>query len=110
MIFTTARLQKVYEKLVKQTFDFRVRYYLEQIATKGFFEYDGAKFFPNGDVLINNQKINLHTAKIWRKLFKLVLKEATGIFGRKQRINTDIDQDIFFALLKKIIDTEKLDN
>ena len=102
LIGTTSRLKKIYEKLVEKTFQIRLKSYLKQIESKGFFEYGGAKFFPPGDVLINNQKINLHTAKLWIEPFELVLKEPTGLFARKQIISTDIDQDVILALLKEI--------
>ena len=102
LIGTTSRLKKIYEKLVEKTFRIRFKRYLKQIESKGFFEYDGAKFFPPGDVLINDQKINLHTATLWIEPFGLVLKEPTGLFARKQRISTDIDQDVFLSLLKEI--------
>lgn len=102
VIFTTSRLKTIYERLVEKTFQQRVKSYLKQLEGKGFFEYGGAKFFPTGDVLIGNQKINVRTAKVWLEPFKFVLKEPTGFFARKRRISTDIDQDVFLALLKEI--------
>ncbi len=102
LIFTTSRLKKIYEKLVEKTFQKRVKSYLNQIESRGFFEYGGARFFPSGDILINDWKINLGTAKIWLEPFNLVLKNPTGLFSGKRRISTDIDQDVFLALLKEI--------
>jgi len=102
LIFTTSTLKKIYARLVEKTFQLRIKSYLNQMESKGFFEYGGAKFFPAGDVLLKNHKINLHTAKLWLEPFEFVLKEPTSVFARKQRISTDIDQDVFLALLKEI--------
>ena len=102
LIFTTSRLKNIYEELVEKTFQKRAKSYLNQIESKGFFEYGGARFFSSGDVLIGNWKINLGTAKIWREPFNLVLKKPTGFFSRKRRLSTDIDQDVILALLNEI--------
>ena len=102
LIGTAGKIKKAYELLVEKTFQLRIKSYLEQIDTAGFFEYSGAKFFASGDVLIKNEKINLRTAKMWLEPFNIILKEPTGLFARKRKISTDIDQDVFLALLKEI--------
>lgn len=101
-IFRTSNIEKIYSRLVEKTFQLRASSYLRQMGSKGFFEYGGAKFFPTGDVLTDNYKINLRTAKLWLKPFEFVLREPTGFFARKRRISTDIDWDVFLALLKEI--------
>jgi len=102
MLFTTSRLKRIYKSLVEKTFHLRIKNYLKQLDNKGFFDYGGAKFFSAGYVLIDNQKINLLTAKVWLEPFEFVFKEPTGFFTRKRRVSTDIDQDVFLALLKKL--------
>ena len=102
LIGTTSRLREIYEMLVEKTFQTRIKNYLEKINSRGYFEYGGAVFYPSGEVTINNKRLNLHTAKLCSEPFKFILKEPKGFLGRKHRISTDVDQDVFLALLKEI--------
>ena len=101
LVFTTSSLQKIYERLVEKTFQHRVRAYLKQLETKGFFEYGGARFFSSGEVEMKNHKYDLRTSKLGLEPFHLVLKDPS-FFAIKRKISADIDKDVFLTLLKKL--------
>lgn len=97
----TASLKRIYERLVKKTFETRSEKYLRQITSNGCFDYGGAKFIPPNEILINNHMINLRAAKVSLESFELVVKEPNGMFAKKRRISTEIDQDIFLVMLQR---------
>lgn len=106
LIGTTGKIKKIYEKLVSLTFTQRVNNYLEQIKSRGFFEYAGAKFYTSGEVLIKEQKYHIKTAKMWIEPFEYVMKQPKGLFGVTEKISTKIDADVFYTLLKHLYEIE----
>lgn len=97
----TGRLKKMYERLVQETFEIRANRYLNQLKTSGFYEYSGARFVPPNEVQIKNEKFDLRAMKISLAPFEFEVKQRR-FFSRARRISTEIDQDVFFTLLKEL--------
>ena len=101
LLFTTAGLQEVYERLAERTFRHRLGGYLLQLERHGYFEYGGARLHRKGEIEIGDAKLDVRTAKFTLGAFELVI-DPPGMFNRKRKIATETDQDVLLALLKQM--------
>jgi hypothetical protein len=102
LAFTTGNLNRIYERLAERTYESRASGYLQQIKSKGSFEYAGATFFSNGELAIKGRRIQLRAEQISLAELSVIVKEKSGWFGRKHRISVERDTDVFFALFKQL--------
>ncbi len=100
LIMTTSSLQEIYVRLAEKTFAARIRRYLAQLDRAGYFTYGGARFHRDGKVSFGEKQVELRGAKLSLEPFKLVINPP-GMFARKRKVDTEIDQDVLLALLEK---------
>lgn len=101
LVFSTAGLEELYERLAERTFRYRLRRYLLQLERHGHFEYGGARFHRNGEVEIGPARLDVRTAKISLQPFALVLNPP-GLFNRRREIDAETDRDVLLALLEQV--------
>jgi len=106
------QIQSIFNFVSEQTFHNRANKYLKQFELQGYFEYSGWIFYPEKMKMVLKEKklaYSVQTTKFLRNYgYIKVLNESDSI-GDKIRnkfksdvvINTLIDTDVFFALLKK---------
>ncbi len=94
-----SKVDKAYEILANETFKYRISHYLYELDNNGYFYYQNYRFYKNGDVTYRDTTFSVHDVDIWLETFKLVFKIKKGIFGKKIRVSTLIDQDVILALL-----------
>lgn len=101
IIGTTRRIKKAYQLLVERTFETRLNSYLLELEKQDYFQYGDARFYRSGEVTIGSKKFSVKTSRIFIKPFAIIFRDQ-GLFGEKEKISTEIDQDVFFALLEAI--------
>lgn len=107
-----AKIEQAFAEISKQSWNTRVKKYQDQVAERGFYEYNGWRFYPKERKLqdLSSKKyyfldstelgksygfisVKDRNEGIGAKLFKMMSSNAVGI-------GTLIDTDVFFALLK----------
>lgn len=99
--FTTGKLKDAYAYLAKRTFRSRLMPYLEQVHEHGYFDYSGLRFFPDADEFVcGRETFDLCACKFAYEPFEVRFKRK-GFRGMTATASTLVDQDVFFALLRK---------
>ncbi len=105
-------IERMFSNISKKSWDNRLQKYIKQVNNSGYFEYNGWRLYPDKNMIesIENNKcyyinsINFLKSygfiTIREKNENLILKILRIFFGKKVIINTLIDTDVFFALLK----------
>jgi hypothetical protein len=105
------RIQEIYNLVSAKTFENRLKKYLDQLKSFGYFEYASWRFYPDQKKVINTETQRAYssqTSKFMRSYgFIEVISEADGLGARlSQKVKGQIgittlhDTDVFFALLK----------
>jgi hypothetical protein len=105
------KIEKIFALVSEKTFQNRAKKYLDQVESKGFFEYSGWFFYPKERKIVEAQKnreyqidsIRLVKSYGWIRVERMkeslgdkLKKKITGNIG----INTILDTDVFYSLLK----------
>lgn len=96
------RVEAIYRRLAKATFELRLQRYLDQLDAAGHFSYDGKVFRRNGTVEDGHCSINLLNCSLQREPFVVTLHSG----GSRIRIVAATDGDCFFAILQIIFAIE----
>ena len=101
---TSDSLLSKFAILAKNTYEFRVKKYIDYIEKYNYFLYDNKKFYMNGDVEFKNIRANLIHDKTWGKApFELYYENKTGLFSKDRiSVSTLEDRDIFELLISEI--------
>jgi hypothetical protein len=103
-----------YKHLASTTFAQRYNSYVEELNRNGYFNYDNKKIFKNGNVEWRAIKLNLNKNEVGKGPFFFVIKSGKNLLEtwkwnfrhpllpRDITIKTEMDQDVFFELLKNI--------
>lgn len=100
LIGTTTRVQETYGQLARRTYDIRLRRYSQQFEQDGYFEYDRARFFSNGDIVVGTTRVNVYSSEISVEPFQILIVERDGDPNSVLALSTEIDADVFVGLLK----------
>jgi hypothetical protein len=98
---STEGLQEIYERLAEKTFVARVRRYLGQLEKRGYFEFGGARFRPDGRIAFGTRELDLRTAKLSLEPFRLVVNPP-GLFNRRRHVDAETDKDVLLSLMQKL--------
>lgn len=110
-------IQNIFNTVSSKSFNARVSKYIKQVENQGFYEYSGWRFFPEQKKLINIETKRAYSTQATSFLksygFIEVVSKAEGLGEKLSRkikgsvgINTLIDTDVFFALLKHFFNLE----
>lgn len=106
------KIQEIFDVICAHTFDNRLRFYTDQLASTGYFEYSGWRFYPAQNKVTNidsKQTYSLPTVTLWKNYGFIELKhvgkrtlaqQAVDLYRGPISINTLPNTDVFFALLK----------
>lgn len=105
-------IERAFAEISKASWNNRVAKYQRQVDERGFFEYNGWRFYPKVrrlHNLANNKYYDLDSCALGKSYGFISVKdrnEGLGsklfrqIAGKQEGIGTLIDTDVFFALLK----------
>lgn len=103
-----------YKYLASITFTQRYNSYVDELNRNGYFRYDNKKIYKNGNVEWRIIKLNFEKNRVFKGPFILVIDSGKNFIEkwkwnfrhpflpRNITINTKIDQDVFYELLKNV--------
>ncbi len=93
-----------FNEISRLTFNQRAEKYLKSMQEKGYFLYDGKKFFKDGDVVSDKWQANFYTDKPWlkRPFFIFHEKKTPLFFSKYYQFETTMDTDVLFWLLERM--------
>ncbi len=95
-----------FNEISKQTFQQRLVRYSASLEERGYFDYDGKKFYADGRIEAEKWTANVHLDKPWLKRPFVIYheKRPSGWFrsANLYAISTVRDPDIFFGLLSHL--------
>ena len=104
-------LGDIYVYLAERTFAHRLQHYMGQVVSKGYFEYDGCKFFPSKKITFRRKEFPLQSStflkgsgyielrpKPWT-IFHRILREFT--FTKIPQFSYIRDADVIFHILER---------
>ena len=103
-----------HKHLASVTFTQRYNSYVDELNRNGYFRYDNKKIFKNGNVEWRIIKLNLFKNRAFKGPFVFVIDSGKNFIEtwkwnfrhpflpRDITINTEMDQDVFFELLKNL--------
>lgn len=104
--WSAAKLSEKIRILSLRSFQKRYNAYLSQMQYNGYFVYDGKKIHANGDIDYPEGTINIKSTVPLRKLpftiYHEVRKAKLFKDGDIRTISTQVDADVFFALLDRL--------
>lgn len=101
-MYVSPKLAECYRILRERTWDYRIAPYIEALATRGSFSYEGAEFYTNGAIQSGDDVFSLKAASI--EPFELRVK-LDGFFSRKLTISLRRDHDIIHGLIAKFLES-----
>lgn len=95
-MYVSPKLAEAYKVLRERTWKYRIDDYVQEMAMRGCFTYQGAEFFTNGAIRQGEDLFSLGQATI--QPFELSVKRD-GFFSRKLSVSLTVDNDIVQTLL-----------
>jgi len=117
-------IRDAYTSLAEKTFAIRLQAYLDSLAQYGCFQYDGKRFFANGEVTDGRERFDFaeqaKIGKLLREPFKVYVELPKSLIGKvmhrlaqkdvgltwlRERnfvVSTEYDMDVFFALMAQL--------
>lgn len=105
-------IDEMFHRVSKKTWENRVNKYIRQVKELGYFDYCGWRFYPNQQKIVDIEKdraYQINSTKFLRSYGYITVasmevglgaKILRRIIDKPRVINTIIDTDVFFALLK----------
>jgi|GEM_PF-630295 len=94
------KLVKAYEFIAEETFQNRLKKYLDQFDKYGCFKYQYVLIYSDGQVKYGKKYYSLENAQL--EPFKIKIKQG-GMFSSKCVIETRIDRDVILSLIDYIL-------
>ena len=99
-MFVTPKLVTAYEFIAKETFETRMKKYIDQLEDYGGFKYQDVIIYSDGRV-VKNEKV-FYLRNIRYEPFRIIIN-SEKLFSGKCKINTLIDRDVVLSLINYIL-------